>query len=111
MIKKAFIFLLLVAIAVVFWMGFALWVGIYSVYSIPPGKDYTDGVTLIVTREDGEPMFNSPEYKEPPKEVRKETGIGFGKYSMRKKPLVMRTIVELPFIEWAYKKSLEPQAP
>ena len=110
-IKKAFIFLSIIAIAILFWMGFALWTGIYSVYSIPPGKEYADGVTIIVTRQDGEPTFNSPDYKEPPKEISKETGIGFGKPTMRKKPLVMVTIVELPFIEWAYKKSLEPQTP
>ncbi|HEX9658172.1 MAG TPA: hypothetical protein VGB89_14805 [Bacteroidota bacterium] len=106
-VKKVFILLFIVGIGVGIWFAFALWTGLYSVYSFPPGKEHKDGVTLIVNRESGEPLFNSPDYVEPPKPPPAErTGLGFGNIPMPKKPLSIRTIVELPYIEWAYKKSL-----
>ncbi len=112
MIKKTSIFILVVALGYLIWTLFALWTGIYSVYSIPPGKEYPKGTTLLVSREYGEPMFNSPDYKEPPKDPNNQPpGLGFAPPIRSKKPLVVRTILELPYIEWAYKKSLEPQSP
>jgi len=109
LIKKILALLLVVAIAVVFWFAFAIWTGLYSIYSIPPSKTDPDGATLIVAREEGEPMFNSPQYKKPPpKKEEKGGGIGFGTYERPKRPLDQRTIVELPYIDWAYQKSLEP---
>jgi len=110
-IKKTSIFILVVAAGYLIWTAFALWTGIYSVYSIPPGKEHPNGTTLLVSREYGEPLFNSPDYKEPPREVSNQPGLGFAAPIKSKKPLVVRTILELPYIEWAYKKSLEPQAP
>ena len=107
---KVFFTLLTIAIVgTAIWFAFALWVGLYSIYSYPPSKDHSKGVTLIVNREEGEPLFNSPDYvprKEPAKE--KQTGIGFEKTSSKqRRPLKMRTVVELPYVEWAYKKSVE----
>lgn len=107
--KKLFAFLSIILIAILFWLGFALWTGIYSVYSFPPGKEYPNGATLIVSRENGEPMFNSPDYVEPKKPVDKEKGIGFGKTQGKKRPLSIRTVAKLPYIVWAYRRSLEQQ--
>jgi hypothetical protein len=108
------VFFTLLTIAVVgttIWFVFALWVGLYSIYSFPPSKDRPAGKTMIVHREEGEPTFNSPDYVPPKQELKeKQGGIGFEKTSSKqKRPLKMRTIVEVPYVEWAYKKSLEKQ--
>jgi len=105
--KKVLAFLVIVSLAVLFWFAFAIWTGLYSIYSIPPSKDDPDGSTLIVAREEGEPMFNSPQYKPPPKKAEPSGGIGFGTTPHARRPLDQRTIVELPYVEWAYQKSLE----
>ena len=107
-IKKIIVFLVIASAAVLFWFAFAIWTGLYSIYSIPPSPTEPDGSTLIVAREEGEPMFNSPQYKAPPRKAEQTGGIGFGSVNRAKRPLDQRTIVELPYIEWAYQKSLEP---
>jgi hypothetical protein len=92
------------------WFAFGIWSGLYSVYSYPPSKDHPKGATLIVEREDGEPMFNSPDHI-PPKEkpIDKKGGIGFGKARGRSvRPIERRTILEFPYIEWAYEQSIKP---
>ncbi len=108
--KKIMVTLLLVVLGLSIWVGFALWSGIYSIYSYPPGKEYPDGATMLVSRAEGEPMFNSPQYVAPPP---KETGKGGSVFNFKAatgKPreISTRTIVELPYIEWAYEKSLPP---
>jgi hypothetical protein len=108
MIRKLFYLLLVAGIAVVLWGAFAVWTGIYSVYSIPPSKEHPDGATLIVNREEGEPMFNSPGYT-PPRKPAQQSGLVFTPIPKPKRALEERTIVKLPYIEWAFKKSLEPQ--
>jgi len=111
-LKRLFYFALIVLVAALFWGVFAIWTGIYSVYSLPPSNLYPDGTTLIVEREQGEPMFNSPDYKPAPvKAEPKEGGLKFGTVKKPPKPLEDRTILELPYVEWAYKKSLEPEKP
>lgn len=110
MIKKFLFIIIVLILAVLFWFGFALWTGIYSIYSYPPSKDRPEGSTLIVSREEGEPAYNSPDYTPPPKKEEPKTGgIVFASPLKSKKPIDARIIVELPYIEWAYKKSLEPQ--
>ena len=109
MIRKTLYFLLIVALGVGIWCAFAIWTGIYSVYSIPPSSENPDGCTLVVSREPGEPMFNSPNYTSPPKKSTPHSGLSFAPVQKPKKPLEQRTIVKLPYIAWAYKKSLEPQ--
>jgi hypothetical protein len=104
--KKLIAFILVVAVAVGFWFAFALWTGLYSVYTFPPTKADPEGRTLIVSREQGEPMFNSPAVKPPPPKKTENRGIGFGATQL-KRPLDKRTVVELPYIEWAYDKSIE----
>jgi hypothetical protein len=108
LIKKLVITLLITVAAVLFWFSFAIWTGLYSVFTIPPSKANPDGTTLIVSRDEGEPMFNSPQYKKPQaKKAEKTTGIGFGGSERPKRPIDKRIIVELPYLEWAYEKSLE----
>jgi hypothetical protein len=109
MFRKIFYFLLFAAFAAAIWCGFALWTGIYSVYSLPPSRENPDGATLLVSREEGEPMFNSPHYTPPLKKPTAKSGLGFQSVHKPKKPLDQRTIVKLPYVDWAYKKSLEPQ--
>ena len=111
MFRKLFYLVLVVAAGLAIWVGFALWTGIYSVYSIPPGPKYPDGSTLLVSREPGEPLFNSPAYVPPPPPPRKKGGLGFGPITRPRRPIAERTIVTLPYIEWAYKQSIEPPAP
>jgi len=107
MIKKTLIILLVVGLAVVFWFSFALWTGIYSVYSFPPSAQHPEGATLIVARDEGEPMFNSPQFTPPPvKQTQRRGSITFTPESTKKRPLELRTIVELPYIQWAYERSL-----
>jgi len=110
--KKIFGFLSIVAAGALIWFAFAFWVGLYSVYSFPPlSKEYPRGATFIISRDEWEPMFNSPDYVAPerPKEVGRG-GIGFGSTPKAKRPLKFRTIMELPYIDWAYKQSLKPDS-
>ena len=108
MFKKLFYLILLVAFGLGIWVGFALWTGIYSIYSYPPTLENPEGTTLLISRDPGEPMFNSPDAKTPPKKKpQKNTGIGFGTPLKSKRPIDIRTIVTLPYIKWAYEKSLE----
>jgi hypothetical protein len=108
MLKWLFIIALVLAACLVFWVGFALWSGIYSVYSYPPSRQHPEGLTLLVSRDEGEPMFNSPAYV-PPKKGPEENsgGMSFGSMPKAKRAPEIRTIVKLPYIEWAYEKSLE----
>jgi hypothetical protein len=110
MIKAISWILVIVVAGISLWVVFALWTGIYSVYSIPPSKDNPKGETLLVSRDQGEPVFNSPDYKPPDRQTEAKSGsLGFGGLDKKKRPLAMRTVATLPYIEWAYKKSLEPQ--
>ena len=110
MIKKFFYLVVIVAAGTVLWFAFAIWIKLYNVYTYPPSKDHPEGATLIVHREEWEPMFNSPDYKAPARDEGDKGSMGWSKSSNRpKRPISMRTIVKLPYIEWAYKKSLEPQ--
>ncbi len=111
MLKKLFGFLVVIAAAVFFWLCFALWTGLYSVYSVPPSRQNPDGGTMIVSREEGEPMFDSPDYTPPPRKKAPTGGIGFEPITKPKRPIAERTIVKLPFIDWAYRKSLEKPEP
>jgi len=114
MIKKLSFFLGLVGLGLIIWLAFALWTGIYSVYSYPPeSAAYAEGATLIVSRDPGEPLWNSPDAPPPapPRQPQKTRGIGFGTRPKPTRPIADRTILELPFIEWAYKKSLEREVP
>jgi hypothetical protein len=76
--KRFFIILFIIASAIAFWFSFAIWTGLYSVYTFPPTKADPDGSTLIVSREEGEPAFNSPQHPVPPKKEVRTGGIGFG---------------------------------
>lgn len=105
--KKLFGFLLIVAGGIGIWFLFALWTGLYSVYTFPPGGTDPDGRTLIVSRDQDEPMFNSPAVKIPVPKKSENRGIGFGGGMQAKRPLDKRTIVELPYVAWAYEKSIE----
>ncbi|HTY00796.1 MAG TPA: hypothetical protein VMG09_12275 [Bacteroidota bacterium] len=108
MLKKLVGFLVVVLLAGIFWFAFALWTGIYSVYSIPPTHDDPEGATYIVSREEGEPMFNSPQYVPPVRNVEPQTGIvRFSRVTKPKRPIQDRTIVQLPYIAWAFEKSVE----
>jgi hypothetical protein len=109
MLRKTFYFLLFAVLGVIIWFAFAIWTGMYSIYSIPPSREKPDGSTLIVSRDEGEPMFNSPDYTPPPKKPAPRSGMGFTSIQKPKRPLEQRTIVKLHYVEWAYKKSLEPQ--
>jgi hypothetical protein len=113
MFKKIFYLILLSAAGVAVWFTFAIWTGYYSVYSIPPSSEDPKGRTLVVSREPGEPMFDSPNVKpaKKPQDPEQKGGMGFGAAPKGKKPIADRIIIRLPYIEWAYKKSLEPQEP
>ena len=108
--KKLFYLILIVAAGTAIWFAFAIWVGLYSIYSYPPTKEDHLGSTLIIQRDEWEPMFNSPDYV-PPKREDKPQGAGWSKtdYTMRR-PISRRTIIKLPYIEWAYQKSLPEKA-
>ncbi len=108
-IKRLFIFALVVVLAGAFWLAFGIWTGIYSVYSVAPSKKLPDGVTLIVSRDPGEPMFNSPDVRIPPPKPRERgSGLTFAPARKPARALEDRTVLELPYISWAYEKSLEP---
>ena len=110
MIKKLFYLIFIVAAGVVLWFAFAIWIRLYNVYTYPPSKEHPEGATLIVHRDEWEPMFNSPDSKPPRRDEGVKGGMGWSKSSDRpKRPIALRTIVKLPYVEWAYKKSLEPQ--
>ena len=64
------------------------------------------GSTLIIQRDEWEPMFNSPDYVHPEQDE-KPQGAGWSKKTYKmKRPVSRRTIVKLPYIDWAYQKSL-----
>ena len=101
--------LLVVILGVMIWVGFGLWTGIYSVYSTPPSRAVPQGETRLVSREGREPIFNSPHIKQAPETQQAKKGIQFGAIDKPKKSIEDRTIIKLPFIQWAYDKSLEGQ--
>jgi hypothetical protein len=108
LLKWTFILAFVIVLAGAFWVAFALWTGIYSVYSYPPSRVHPDGVTLLVTREAGEPIFNSPDYVPPQAASGEQSkGTGFQSIPKGRRTVEKRTIVELPYIDWAYEKSLE----
>jgi len=110
MIKKLFYLILIVALGTALWFVFAIWIKLYVVYTYPPSKEHPEGATLIIHREEWEPMFNSPGTKPIKHDEGDSGGMGWSRSADRpKRPISMRTIVKLPYIEWAYKKSLEPQ--
>jgi hypothetical protein len=111
MIKKTLGFLLVVLAGVLIWASFALWTGIYSIYSYPPSKEHPDGKTYIVSREEWEPMFNSPDYKPPKHEEKKSSGgLQFQSAPKAKRPIEQRIVFTFPFyVEWFYTRSLKPQ--
>ena len=110
-IRKFFIFLAVVGGGLLLWMVFGVWTGIYAIYSVPPMTvDHPDGATFLISRDPGEPMFFSPDTPPPKKETpsgERKRGIGFGAAPAPRRPLTDRIILELPYIEWAYEKSLE----
>jgi hypothetical protein len=111
-LKWLFILAFIVAIAGAFWVAFALWTGIYTVYTYPPSKAYPDGVTFLLQRDEGEPMFNSPAYVPPAKKAAPPPGtMTFESMPKAKRPVEKRTIIKLPYIEWAYEKSMEKPEP
>jgi hypothetical protein len=110
-LKWLFIIALVLALAGAFWMAFGLWTGIYSLYSYPPSKAHPDGATLLITRDEKEPTFNSPDYNPPARQASSEGGMSFESLPKLKRPIALRTVVKFPYIEWAYKKSLEKPEP
>jgi len=115
MIRKFAIFLAVVGGSLLLWMVFGIWTGIYAVYSIPPmTADHPDGATFLISRDPGEPMFYSPDTP-PPKQKepsgKEKRGIGFGAAPKARRPVADRIILELPYIEWAYEKSLDALEP
>ena len=108
--KKILVLLSVLVLAAVFWLVVAVWLGIYSIYSYPPSKEHVDGSTLIIQRDQGEPAFNSPDYK-PPQRPRPSGGVvNFGALIKPTRPVSGRVVLELPYVEWAYKKSLETKS-
>lgn len=111
-LKRLFGFALIVLLCAIFWGIFAVWTGIYSVYSFPPSNDYPDGATLIVSRDQGEPMFNSPDFKPPARKPEpKGGGLRLAAAKKPSKPLKERILLKLPYVEWAYEQSIEPERP
>lgn len=103
-------FIIVALFVAALWVGFGLWTGLYSLYSIPPSKTDANGATLLISREPREPMFNSVHYKSTVSTTpQKKTGIQFGSDTKPSRTLSERTILKLPFMQWAYQKSLEPQ--
>ena len=77
-------------------------------YSYPPSLANPDGATLIVSREEDEPTFNSPDYVPPKENKEKEKGgLRFGSRKIKKQPVETRIIVKLPYLDWAYKQSID----
>ena len=108
LIKVLFYAALIGAFCTAAWFAFAIWIDLYTVYSFPPSKEYPKGVTYILHREEWEPKFNSPDYKAPKREETGKGEMGYSSSANRpKRPIPLRTIVKLPYIEWAYKQSLE----
>jgi hypothetical protein len=108
-LKKLFSFLSVLILAVGFWVVFALWTGIYSLYTYPPSKEHPDGATLLVSRETGEPVFNSPDFMQALDPLSRESKQRPEHIRRRKTSVHERIIIALPYVDWAYRKSLEPQ--
>lgn len=103
--------LLLIVVAMA-WFAFGLWSGMYGIYSYPPSEGKDDGRTLIISRDEGERTWNSPNALKPiPKKEAKGGGLQFGTLKKPPRPVEKRIILELPYVGWAYRKSLMPVAP
>lgn len=99
--------LVLGTVGTIIWFALGIWMGVYSVYSYPPSRQYPDGVTMIVSREKREPAFNSPQHKPAPeKPAEKKGGMSFEPVAKPTRPLEERIIIKLPYVDWAYQKSL-----
>lgn len=110
-LRYVLILALLLLILAIGWFAFGLWSGMYSIYSYPPSEGKDDGRTLIITRDGGERTWNSPAAPKPtPKKEVKGEGLQFGTLKKPPRPVEQRIILELPYVEWAYRKSLMPVA-
>ena len=78
-IKRLFVLILIVAIGAGLWVGFGLWSGMYSVYTLSSlHRSIRMGRRCLIERADREPMFNSPDRAIPPPPPRdKSVGTGF----------------------------------
>lgn len=114
LLKRLFILALVVFLCLVVWTGFAIWSGTYSIYTYPPSRANPEGVTLLISRETREPMFNSPQYIPPKRKPEpKKEGVGFGQVDIKSvKPVESRIVsyfwidLAFPYLEWAYEESL-----
>ncbi|MFN0158804.1 MAG: hypothetical protein ACKVRP_12125 [Bacteroidota bacterium] len=106
---KAILWLVIVVvIGSLVWAALGIWTGFYSLYSFPPSKEYKNGLTFLISRESTEPAFNSPDYTAPPrKDDKRKSGIGFADIKKTKRPILSRVVVKLPYMPWAYRKSVE----
>ncbi len=111
-LRYVLIVTLLLLILAIAWFAFGLWSGMYSIYSYPPTEGKDDGRTLIIARDAGERTWNSPHAPKPaPKKEVKGEGLQFGTLTKPPRSVEGRIILELPYVEWAYRKSLMPVVP
>ena len=88
-------FLMLVAVAVVIWFATTL----IGVYSIQPLGALPEGVTVVVWRAQGEPLFNSPDAVC----LKAQNGVSLlCRLAAMSQAPKDRIIVRLPYQEWAY---------
>jgi len=111
-LRRLLTLVLLLLVIAIAWFAFGLWTGIYTVYSYPPSEGKDDGRTMIISRDPGERTWDSPNAPKPvPKKEAKGGGLQFGTLKKPPRPVETRIILELPYVEWAYRKSLIPVVP
>jgi hypothetical protein len=111
-LKRLLTLALLLLVVAIAWVAFGLWSGMYGVYSYPASKGKDDGRTLLISRDAGERTWNSPNAPKPvPKKVEKGGGLQLGTVQKPPSPVEGRIIIEFPYVEWAYRKSLIPVTP
>ena len=107
MFRKMFGLLTIIALLLLGWVSFALWAGFYAIYTVPPSPSDQSGATMLVSRDEEEPLFDSPDHVQPPAKHVEESGVVRFSSTRVKRPIDQRTIVKLPYIDWAYQKSIE----
>ena len=108
-LRRLFKLVLFLAFVGVLFVGLMFWAKFWGVYCIPPSEKNPEGVTLIVSREEDEPMLSASDRPIPKKDEEEDQPPRrrsmYEGTPRQKPPIEKRIIFKLPFIEYVYEQT------